>query len=367
MALAVAKSGGLSRVSDVSLPAVFLVGLMSGVAVLAIIVVLSPLAARLGLEDHSDGRKRHGDPVPMVGGLALFVVFIVAVLIAAPPIKLTWMLVATSLIVVVGFLDDVFELGAKVRLVAQVVATLLMILGAGLWIRTLGIPVMGLDELGLAGGVLTLFAVVSLTNAFNMIDGMDGLAAGHVLVAVGLMATTMGLLNGIVEQALWLGLFASAVAMFWLVNMSLTPLRKVFLGDAGSLLLGFVVAWMLIYYTQEPVSALWPVATIWCVTIPVFDTVVVVARRIRSGQSALSADRNHLHHILLDMGMRPRTALCCMLGLSTLTGAGGIAVTYLVSPSAGLILFMGLLVVYAYLLLHPELDRRLARWLHLLD
>jgi undecaprenyl-phosphate alpha-N-acetylglucosaminyl 1-phosphatetransferase len=352
--------------SGLGWPAVFVVGLTSGVAVLAIVLVLSPLARRLGLEDYPDARKRHTDPVPMVGGLALFLVLVTAVLIAAPPLKLIWMLGATSIIVIVGFLDDVFELGAKTRLLAQVVATLLMIFGAGLWIRTLGISTWGLDSLGIAGGLLTLFAVVSLTNAFNMIDGMDGLAAGHVLVAVCLMAGTMAMLNGAVEQGLWVGLFASAVAMFWLINMSLTPLRKVFLGDAGSLLLGFVVAWMLIYYTQEPVSALLPVVTIWCVTIPVFDTVVVVTRRIRSGQSALAADRNHLHHLLLDMGMRPCIALSCMLGLSLVCGFLGIAVTYGVSPIAGLCLYAALLVGYAYLLLHPELDQRLARWLRLL-
>lgn len=151
----------------------------------------------------------------------------------------------------------------------------------------------------------------------------------------------------------------SAVFAFWLVNMSLTPLKRVFLGDSGSLLLGFTMSWLLIYYTQEPINLVEPIAALWCVTLPVFDTVVVIARRLKNGFSPFRSDRNHLHHLLVDQGVRPSIALALILVGSIIVNAAGITVTFMVNPLIGFGCYCVAFLGFAYLMLHPEVERRL--------
>jgi UDP-N-acetylmuramyl pentapeptide phosphotransferase/UDP-N-acetylglucosamine-1-phosphate transferase len=243
-----------------------------------------------------------------------------------------------------------------------------MIAGGSFSIRSFGIDLWGLDAVAVWLGIpITIFAVVGLTNGFNMVDGIDGLASGHMLVGLGSVCLTLYLTRGQVHQLEWLLILMSAVFAFWLVNLSLTPLKPVFLGDAGSLLLGFVMAWTLIYYTQKPVALMHPVAALWCVTIPVFDTLVVIARRIKNKRSPFAPDRNHFHHLFVDMGMKPGVALASILGLAIVVNAFGVWMTYAISPVASLIAYGLFLMVFGFGMLHPSIERRLALKLRLSD
>lgn len=339
----------------------------SGLLALLLIVLFTPFAKSLRLLDEPSARKKHVSPVPMVGGISIYLAVLATLLVIAPPEKLGWLIAAGSILVVVGFLDDVFELGVKTRFFAQLVATLVMLAGTDLWITSVGIDLLGLNSLGFFGLALTLVAVVGLTNAFNMADGIDGLAAGHAMIGLVLIGSTMWFVHGKVWHLEWLTMFFSACFAFWLVNMSLTPLKRVFLGDAGSLYLGFVIAWMLIYFSQQPVSKIEPVAALWCVAIPVWDTLVVMARRIKNGRSPFAPDRNHFHHLLVDMGMSSRLALAVILGVSVVISAFGIWVTYAISPIASLMTYVALLFIFGYGMLHPSLEKQLALKLRLID
>jgi len=147
----------------------------------------------------------------------------------------------------------------------------------------------------------------------------------------------------------------------------MTPLRKVFLGDAGSMLLGFVMGWTLIYCSQEPISAIHPVAALWCVATPVWDTVIVIARRFKNRRSPFESDRNHLHHMLVDLVMKPRLALVVILSGSATVGALGVMLTYLTSPLLSLIAFVLGLVAFGYGMLHPAVEKELAIKLGLIN
>lgn len=339
-----------------------------GLSTLFFILVLTPFAERFRLLDRPDHRKRHHTPVPMVGGLALYLVILSAMMILDPPPKLSWLMLSVSILVAVGALDDAFGLGVRVRFASQILATSIMIAGGSFWIGSFGFELWGLDAVvGWLGIPITIFAVVGLTNGFNMVDGIDGLASGHMLVGLGSICLTLYLTRGQVYQLEWFVTLMSAVFAFWLVNLSLTPLKRVFLGDAGSLLLGFVMAWTLIYYTQEPVALMHPVAALWCVTIPVFDTLVVISRRIKNRRSPFSPDRNHLHHLLVDMGMKPGAVLGLILGLAIVVNAIGIWVTYASSPLASLITYGLMIMGFGYGMLHPSIERKLVRNLRLID
>jgi len=338
-----------------------LMPIFAGLGALVFIIVLTPFAETLRLIDRPNHRKLHNAPVPMVGGVAIYLVILSALLIWNPPDKLAWLMLSVSILVAVGALDDAFGLGVRVRFAAQLLATGIMIAGGGFWLISLGVDVWGIDRsLAWVGISVTVFAVVGLTNAFNMVDGIDGLASGHMLIGLLTVGLTLFAVNGSVHQLEWLVILWSAVFVFWLVNLSLTPLKRVFLGDAGSLLLGFIMAWTLIYYTQEPVALMHPVAALWCVTIPVFDTLVVIPRRIKNNQSPFSPDRNHLHHIFVDMGVCPRHVLILILGVSAALNALGIWITYSLGPIVSLSLYVLALGVFGYGMLHPSVERNLA-------
>jgi len=326
------------------------------------------LAERFRLLDRPDHRKLHQTPVPMVGGLAIYSVIMSTMVVLDPPDKLAWLMLSVSVLVVVGALDDAFGLGVRVRFVSQILSTALMIGGGSLWIRSFGIDLWGQDSVAVWLGIpITIFAVVGLTNGFNMVDGIDGLASGHMLVGLGSVCLTLYLTRGQVHQVEWLIILMSAVFAFWLVNLSLTPLKRVFLGDAGSLLLGFVMAWTLIYYTQKPVALMHPVAALWCVTIPVYDTLVVIARRVKNKRSPFSPDRNHFHHLFVDMGIKPGVTLGVILGLAMVVNALGIWVTYAISPIASLLAYCLLLFGFGYGMLHPSIEKKLSVKLRLID
>ena len=318
----------------------FLLPLLAGVASLLLILVLTPFAERMQWVDRPDQRKRHQEPVPMIGGLAIYLVMLSGFLVFQPPEKLSWLLFAITLLVVVGFLDDLFELGVKLRVFVQIVATMCVIVGAGLSVQYIGLDFVPVNELGLLGLAFTVFAVVGLTNAFNMVDGIDGLAAGHFLVGLAYVAALQLFSTGTLIQSEWFTLLFSTVFAFWLVNMSLTPLKPVFLGDAGALLVGFTMSWVLIYFTQQPISAIEPVAALWCVTLPVFDALTVACQRLRAGRSPFSPDRGHLHHRMVDRGIGPITSLALILSAAVCINAIGIWVTYQLSPELGFSLYI---------------------------
>lgn len=331
-----------------------------GLLTVLLIALLSPWARAFGLLDVPDQRKRHQGAVPMVGGVAIYLVVGGVLCGLQMSETLRWWLLASGLLVVTGALDDALDLGVRVRFAMQITATLMMIFGGQLWIESLGFSWGWLNQLGWAGAAMTLIAVVGLTNAINMADGIDGLASGYVLVAIGSLTTALLLTTGDVPKSLQLSIFFASVGAFWLVNMSLTPLKRVFLGDAGSLLLGFTLAWILIYYSQDVPNGLLPVAALWCVTVPVFDTLVVIVRRLRHGRSPFSADRKHFHYLLIDLGLSSRAALACILCFSLCVNGLGVLATYQWGSLVGLLLFVAMLCMFAYAMLHPEVERWIA-------
>ena len=340
----------------------FLIGLVTYIA----IALLSWIARAVSLMDEPGDRKHHEEAVPVVGGLAIYLVLSGALMTIDLPDELFWLSLSAGILVVVGALDDAFGLNVPVRFSAQIIATFVMFAGSSVWIRSLGFDLLYLEPHTWMGIFITVIAVVGLTNGFNMIDGIDGLASGLALVTLASVWLTIEFTGQILREVDWMLVLMSSVFMFWVVNLSLTKLERVFLGDSGSLLLGFLMSFVLVYYTQEPIALLHPVVALWCVTIPVFDTLVVIARRMKNKRSPFSSDRSHFHHLLLDMGIKPRTTLWMILGLSVVLNAFGIWITYVISPFAALIAFAILLTGFGYGTLHPSNVRLIALKLRLI-
>ena len=315
----------------------------------AAIKFLRPLAIYFGLVDEPGGRKQHVGHIPLIGGLSVYIGVLVAIL-AMFPIhdKLFYLLASASLILISGLVDDLKELGVWVRILIMTLACIIMIKGAGVYVQDLG-DVFGFGNIhiGAWGVPFTIFAVIGLVNAINMSDGIDGLTGSIALVAIiGIFGFEA--ISGNYRLYDFLFVMAMALIPYLLANLTIISKRKIFLGDAGSMFIGFVLAWVLIELSQGQGTsrqAIQPLNVIWCVALPVIDTLVVIIKRVKSGRSPFSPDRSHFHHVLLDKGYKPRQALFIIIAFALAVVTLG-WIIQLVAPIATLPAFAAITFIY---------------------
>ena len=350
-----------------------LIGIERGLAAAAVtflvLWLLQPVAHRLNLVDIPNGRKDHAHPTPITGGLAMAVGVMVTAFATLD--NLGWPFVAfvtgSTLLIVVGMLDDRFDLRWYWRILAQVSAALVMVYVGGVQVQHLG-PVFGLGEmsLGALSVPFTVFATVGLINAINMIDGADGLAG--LLVAVALvMLLAAAMYSGNVLVAERLVILIGAVVAFLAYNLRL-PWRgeaQLFMGNAGSAFLGFVIAWISFRLTQNPSHPVSPVLALWFVPIPVMDTLVLMLRRVRNRQSPFTADRNHIHHLMMEGGFGPTQTGIALALFSLLCGlVAGQAMRLDVPQPLLLGAFFALCIGWYWLTSHRARTVCLFRWIY---
>ena len=288
------------------------------------LLLLQPVAAKLNLLDHpNDARKHHAHPTPITGGLAILIGCLVAFFgLQANTATMQAFSAAAILLVVIGLYDDLHDLRWYWRILAQVLAALLMIYWGGVRVEQIG-PTLGLGpmSLGWLSVPFTVFATVGLINAMNMIDGADGLAGSLGLAAL-LMLAAASLYAGNALLASRLSVLCGALAGFliWNVRLPWRPRAKVFLGNAGSALLGLVIAWSAFRLTQNPQHPVNPVLALWLLPIPVMDCLILIVRRLQEGRSPFSAGRDHIHHFMQDAGFGPTNAALWLTAFSLLCG-----------------------------------------------
>lgn len=329
-------------------------------------LLLAPMSEHLGLVDKPDDRKLHKGAIPLIGGIAMFTSITLAAFFFVPHSnELTWLLAACALITMTGTLDDRFNLGFRIRLMVQTVAALLLIYGANIELESLGAllgPGIGPIELGWASVPITVFAVVGMINAFNMMDGMDGLSGGLSLITA---AGIFLLLGGDIADGASniLLLVMGGLSAYLVLNLHWFPrwTPKIFMGDAGSMLLGFVLTAFLIRYSQGTRAMLMPVTALWLVAVPLMDIAVTCWRRLKNGRNPFKPDRTHVHHIFLRAKLSPGKTLLMILGVQALTIAVAIGLERAQAPAA-LSLF-GFLLVFVLYLAFIRRAFRTAKWL----
>lgn len=310
------------------------------------IALLLPVASPLGLVDTPNQRKRHVGQVPLIGGVAVFVGLLAAALWLGNHSRFIEILLGTTvLIALLGVADDRHNLSVRLRLLLQTTAILIVIFSTGVYVHTLG-QFMGHEvSLGWAGIPFTVVAVIGLINAFNLMDGIDGLAGALALVSIATMALFIGRGESYPPMML-MAVLAASMLPYLACNLGLVG-RKIFLGDAGSMVLGYLIGWSLIRISQWPETRLSPVGVLWCVALPVLDTFAVMYRRLRAGQSPFKPDRGHIHHILMNAGLGPRGALVCLIALAGAIGFLGDA-SRRFDHAVSLQAFILLLAIYVF-------------------
>ena len=288
-------------------------------------IVLERTAGVLNLIDHPGGRKAHGRPVPLVGGLAIFIALLGVAGVLGIASSAAYVLLALSIVIAVGMWDDVAEISPRVKFAIQIVASCLMIWGAGVELTNVG-DLLGWRPIGLwlFAVPLTVFAVVGVVNSLNMMDGLDGLGGSIALVAFAWYAIAAALCGFDVQFKTAL-IFCGAIAGFLVFNLRFPwqPHARVFLGDAGSLMIGFALGWFAIDLTQGAGRTMPPIAALWVILLPLADCVSLMARRVKAGRSPFVADSRHIHHYLLARGFNHSQTLATLTCLSVLFGAVG--------------------------------------------
>lgn len=315
------------------------------------IFVMIPIAQRIGLLDKPAGRKQHVGAVPLIGGISVFSGVAITLALFGLPQDLHWYyLLCGGAIVVLGVFDDFLDLSVKIRLFTQMIIALVMMYGLQLYVSDLGnLLGFGALNLGYAGIPFTVIAVIAAINAFNMIDGIDGLAG--MLSGVSFVALTLMMgIGGQLEHAVLPMVLVFALIPYLLFNLDLVGKGKgkIFMGDAGSMLIGLTVIWLLIIGSQSDSASFRPVTALWIIAVPLMDMVAIMIRRIRKGQSPFMADREHLHHIFLRLGLNSRQALVVITSLSCMLATIGVVGEYLVVPElVMLLLFLLVFTLYS--------------------
>ncbi|CAA0080597.1 Undecaprenyl-phosphate alpha-N-acetylglucosaminyl 1-phosphate transferase [BD1-7 clade bacterium] len=326
------------------------------------VLVLKPFAEHLGLVDQPCDRKRHKGAIPLIGGLSVYLATLVSCVLAFPENPFVhWFLFLSGLIVMLGVLDDYLDLPVRLRLFVQVLIAAGLVYGANRYIYVLGdLFGIGAIDLGLAGIIFTVVAMLAAINAFNMVDGIDGLAGGLALNTFLSIAILMLLSDQTRLVGLPLILCVSLIP-YLLFNLGLLPgpLPKIFMGDAGSMFIGFSVVCLLIVGTQSEAPAFRPVAALWIIAVPLMDMTCIVIRRLRKGESPFKADRDHLHHIIMRSGCGPRVALAGILYLSIVYSTIGIVGEYLKLPEW--LMFSGFIVAFLFYLVGLVNNRYFAK------
>ena len=289
---------------------------------------LSGFAEKFKLIDMPDNnRKVHSEGKPLVGGLGIVAGVLVAMLLFFPVIKYMSLIISILLILGIGVIDDRFDISFKWRFVVQITATVIVMnYFPGMHLQTFG-NILGFGAIGTGWLVVpvTIFCTLGVINALNMIDGLDGLAGTTSLLAF-ITFGVLAWLNGM-PSFMFPGIaFAGALAAFLRFNWH--PSR-LFMGDAGSMTIGFVLAFLAIELSQKPGGIVTPVTVLLVLAIPVTDTLAVMIKRIMKGKSPFLPDKTHFHHLLRDMGFGHSGSVMIIMTISLLFSLVAIGATVL--------------------------------------
>ena len=287
------------------------------------------LAHRIGAIDvPKDARRMHKKPIPRLGGLAIYLAFIVVCLflhkLTAQSVSI---LIGSAVIVVLGIFDDRNALSAKFKFGIQLIAAAIPVAFGNLRIELITNPNLLSDHLYLEFGVLsipiTIIWIVAITNAVNLIDGLDGLAVGVSAIACMTMLA-VSLLIGEVEIAIILAALAGACVGFMPFNLN--P-ASIFMGDTGSTFLGYMLATLSIQGMFKMYAVISFAVPFLILGLPIFDTAFAFLRRILSGRSPFEPDRGHVHHRLIDMGFNQKQTVAILYTISAVLGLLAVVLT----------------------------------------
>lgn len=278
-------------------------------------IIITPLvkkaAIKIGAVDQPNNRKVHTKIMPRLGGLAIYISFIIGLLVMRPENSLTIpIIIGTLIIVITGVLDDLLDITPKAKLTGQILAALVVVLN-GVQVQFINLPLGGTIEFGLLSIPLTILWIVGITNAINLIDGLDGLAAGVSSIAL-ITITGMAFFMGNTFVAIVSLIVLGSTLGFLIYNFH--P-ATIFMGDTGALFLGYIIS-VLSLLGFKNITVISLIVPVIILGVPISDTIFAIIRRLVNKQPLSEADKSHLHHCLLRLGYSHRQTVLIIYGIA---------------------------------------------------
>ena len=340
---------------EITIIIAFLISLIS-------LIIFRPIAIKLNLVDYPTERKNHIGNIPLIGGICVFLGLLTSYFFFIEFNKFSsTFLITASLILIHGVWDDFTNLKAKTKIAFQALLSAIMIYVTDVKLESFG-NLFGVSyplELGILSIPITIIGVIALTNAINMIDGIDGLAAGIVLLAI----TGLICFNLTLEFSPFTSILlavASALLPFIIFNIAPYPKIKVFLGDGGSLFLGYIISWALIY-SAENINNFTPSFALWCVAIPLFDFFTVIIIRIVKKHSLMIARKDHIHHFLENLEFSKKLILLLIVS----SGLAILLIGILIEknfPALSFPVFLILFLFYLFIRIYNNCEKKVKRY-----
>ncbi|MGL5344132.1 MAG: UDP-N-acetylglucosamine--undecaprenyl-phosphate N-acetylglucosaminephosphotransferase [Plesiomonas sp.] len=331
------------------------------------IFCLRPISATLKLVDLPNKRKQHVGAIPLIGGIAICCGVLISSVTTLPLYTtLSTLLGCGVVIVILGAIDDAYDISPWLRLAVQAVLILALCNITNITLHQFG-NVLAFGDISLIRGVDQLVAVLAICaaiNAYNMMDGIDGLAGS--MAAISLAGLALLFFDTMPVISSFCVVIIAALIPYLLVNLTIPPFKKkIFMGDAGSMFLGFIIGYLVLYGSQQTMqnNAFRPVTALWLIGLPLMDMVGIMIRRIRKGQSPLRPDRNHLHHILLHAGFSSKSSLAIIIFFAAIfVSIGVIGEKYQTSDFIMMLFFLMMFLLYSIGLSHAW---KFGRWIKL--
>ena len=300
--------------------------LLAFVIALGVALVIMPLVIKLaavtGAMDAPNARKVHKRPIPRIGGIGIYLAFMASVFAVCQMTDVSAEALS-ELIGLIGIVDDYKDIPAKVKLLGQIVAAAVLVLVFDVRIDFITDPFGDYFYLEFLAIPATIFWLVGLTNTVNLIDGLDGLAAGVSTIA-SITICLVAVQAGVLFVATMTAALAGAALGFLYYNFN--PAR-IFMGDTGSQFLGFMLAGVSVIGAVKSAATIALIVPILALGLPILDTTFAIVRRYRGGVPIFRPDKGHLHHRLLDLGFTQRQAVLLMYVISALLGVAAVALT----------------------------------------
>lgn len=320
------------------------------VAALIFIPLVKLLAKKTGAMDAPDARKVHKEPIPRIGGIGIYGAFMVSFIaltdFGAIPEEvssgLIGLMIGATVLIVIGLIDDYTDLPAKVKLLGQIAAACIAVIGFDVRIEFLTNPFGDYLYTEFLAIPMTVFWMVGLTNTVNLIDGLDGLAAGVATLA-SMTIFIVALQDDVLVVASFTAALAGAAIGFLKYNFN--P-ASIFMGDTGSMFLGYMLAGISVIGAVKSTATIALIVPILALGVPIMDTSFAIIRRYRGGVPIFKPDKGHLHHRLLDMGFTQRQAVLLMYVISAILGFSAVLLNQVSGKAAVAIVAVVVLAVF---------------------
>ena len=325
-------------------------GVLAASGVIGIIYFIRPYAGKFGLIDEPDERKSHKGQIPLLGGPIIAFVYFTGLVFVFPELETVGLaILPLGLVLTIGIWDDIKDVYPSIRLAVETIAAIMMVSIYQLSIGNIELifgPLQGMGAPWLYQA-LTDFSIVLVINAFNMLDGIDGLCATLAVLALQHTALAINIIDGsLPDRIAFTSIYLSGcLAGFLAFNLQRSSKRKIFLGDSGAMFLGLVVSVLTIVSFGQSGSGMsvstsnYPALALWVLAVPLADILTTSITRILSGKNPMAPDRTHIHHRLIDAGLSKLQALTALVFAAVVYFWIGFLVTINLGNTASVILF----------------------------